>query len=57
MKQRVLIEFLNAENVPPVDIHRRTEVYGQVYVDINTFRYWVVRARDGKIEQVSPNPS
>jgi len=57
MKQRVLIEFLNAENVPPIDIHRRTKVYGKVCVDINIFRYWAVRAGDGKIEQVSLNPS
>jgi len=57
MEWRVLIEFLNAENVPPTNIHRRTKVYGQVCLDINTFRYWAVRAGDGKIEQVSLNQS
>ena len=57
MKQRVLIEFLTAEYVPLIGILRRTKVYGQVCVDINTFRYWAVRAGDGKIEQVSLNPS
>ena len=41
-KQLVLIEFLTAENVPPIEIHRRMQaVYGDQCVDVSTVRRWV----------------
>jgi len=41
-KQRVVIEFLTAEKVPPIEIHRQTQaVYGDQCVDMSTVRWWV----------------
>jgi len=41
-KQRAVIEFLNAEKVPPIKIHRRIQaVYGDQCVDVSTVRRWV----------------
>jgi len=41
-KQRDVIEFLNAEKVPPIKIHRRMQaVYGDRRVDVSTVRRWV----------------
>lgn len=46
MKQRCVIEFLHAENVKAVDIHRRlVNVYGDEAVDVSTVRRWVSRFR------------
>ena len=49
-KQRVVIEFLTAENVPPIDIHKRLAVvYGQdSVVDISTVRRWARRSSDSE---------
>jgi len=48
-KQRAVIEFLTAEKVPPIEIHRRMQdVYG---VDVNTVRRWVRRLKDGELGQ------
>ena len=45
-KQRALIEFLTAENNPPIQIHRRMKtVYGDECIDISNVRRWVARAR------------
>jgi len=41
-KQRAVIEFLTAGNVPPIEIHRRMQdVYGDRCVDVSTVRRWV----------------
>ena len=41
-KQRCVIEFLNAEEVHPIDIHKRlVNVYGGKIVDVSTIRRWV----------------
>jgi len=38
-KQRAVIEFLTAEKVPPIEIHRRMiAVYGEQRVDVSTVR-------------------
>jgi hypothetical protein len=49
-KQRVVIEFLTAEKVPPIEIHRRMQaVYGDQCVDVGTVRRWVRRFKDGEL--------
>jgi len=41
-KQRAVIEFLTAEKVPPIEIHRQMQaVYGDQCVDVSTVRHWV----------------
>ena len=41
-KQRAVIEFLTAEKVSPIEIHRRMEaIYGDECVDVSTVRHWV----------------
>ncbi|XP_040556984.1 serine/threonine-protein kinase VRK1 isoform X1 [Gallus gallus] len=48
MKQRCIIEFLHAEKIAPIDIHRRLlNVYGDQTVDVSTVRRWVVRFSSG----------
>ena len=47
-KQHAVIEFLTAEKVPPIEIHRRMQaVYGDQCVDVSTVRRWVRRFKDG----------
>lgn len=42
LKQRAVIEFLTAEGVAPIDIHRRlSAVYHDACVDVSTVRRWV----------------
>ena len=49
-KQRAVIEFLTAEKVPPIKIHRRMEdVCGDQCVDVSTVRRWVRRFKDGEL--------
>ena len=49
-KQRAIIEFLTAEKVPPIEIHRRMQVvYGDQCVDVSTVRHWVMRFKDGEM--------
>ena len=49
-KQRVVIEFLTAEKVPPIEIHRRMQaVYGDQCVDASTVKRWVTRFKDGEL--------
>ena len=51
-KQRAVIEFLTAEKVPPVEIHRRMQaVYDDQCVDVSTVRRWVRRFKDGELRQ------
>ena len=51
-KQRAVIEFLTAEKVRPIEIHRRMQaVYGGQCVDVSTVRLWVRRFKDGKLGQ------
>jgi len=41
-KQRVVIELLTVEKVPPVEIHRRMQaVCGDLCVGVSTVRRWV----------------
>ena len=47
-KQRCVIEFLHAEKIAPIDIHRRLlKVYGNQTVDVSTVRRWVIRFSRG----------
>jgi len=49
-KQRAVIEFLTAEKVPPIEIHRRMQaVYGDKCVDVSTVWRWVRRFKDGEL--------
>ena len=51
-KQRAVIEFLNAEKVPPIEIHRRMQaVYDDQCVDVSIVRRWVRRFKNGKLGQ------
>jgi hypothetical protein len=49
-KQRIVIEFLNAEKVSPIEIHRRMQaVYGDQCVDVITVRRWVRRFKEEEL--------
>jgi len=51
-KKRAVIEFLNVEKVPPIEIHRQMKaVYGDHCVDVSTVRRWVKWFRDGELGQ------
>ena len=51
-KQRAVIEFLTAEKVPPIEIHRRMQaVYGDQCVDVSKVRRCVRRLKDGEFGQ------
>jgi len=51
-KQRAVIEFLTAEKVLPIEIHRRMQaVYGDQCADVSTVRRWVRRFKDGELGQ------
>jgi len=51
-KQRAVIEFLTAEKVPAIGIHRRMQtLYGDQCVDVSTVRRWVRRFKDGEMGQ------
>jgi len=51
-KQRAVIEFLTAEKVPPIEMHRQMQaIYGDQCVDMSTVRCWVRRFKDGKLGQ------
>ena len=51
-KQRAVIEFLTAEKVPPIEIHRGMQaVYGDQCVDVSTVRRWVRRFKEGELGQ------
>ena len=49
-KQRAVIEFFVAENVKPVDIHRRLlAVYGNQTLDVSSVRRWVLRVKGSEV--------
>ena len=49
-KQHAVIEFLTAEKVPPIEIHRRMQAdYVDQCVDVSTVRRWVRRFKDGEV--------
>jgi len=49
-KQRAVIEFLNAEKVPPIEIQRRMQtIYGDQCVDVSRVRRWVRRFKNGEL--------
>lgn len=49
MKQRVVIEFLTAENVSPTEIYRRLHsVYGDETIDRTTVNRWAIRFRENE---------
>ena len=51
-KQRVVIEFLTTEKVPPIEIYRRMQaVFGDQCVDVSTVRHWVRRFKEGELGQ------
>jgi len=51
-KQHAVIEFLTAEKVPPIEIHRRMQaIYGDQSADVSTVRRWVRRFKDGELGQ------
>ena len=53
-KQYAVIEFLTAEKVPPIEIHRRMQaVYGDHCVDVSTVRRWVRWSKDGELGQAA----
>jgi len=46
-QQRAVTEFLTAEKLPPIEIHRRMQaVYGDQCADGSTVRRWVRRFKD-----------
>jgi len=52
-KERAVIEFLTAEEVPAIEIHRRMQaVYSHQCVDVSTVRRWVRGFKDGELGQV-----
>ena len=47
LKQRAVTEFLSAENVTPVEIHRRLQaVYGENTVNRTTVNRWAIKFRE-----------
>ena len=51
-KQLAVIEFLTAEKVPPIEIHRRMQaIYGDQCVDVSRVRRWVRRFKDEELRQ------
>ncbi|KAL4121904.1 hypothetical protein QTP88_014324 [Uroleucon formosanum] len=49
-KQHTVIEFLVAENVKPVDIHRRLfAVYGNQTLDVSSVRRWALRVKGSEV--------
>jgi hypothetical protein len=49
-KQRAVSEFLTAEKVPTIEIHRQMQaIYGDQCNDVSTVRRWVRRFKDGEL--------
>jgi len=47
LKQRVVTEFLSAENITPAEIHRRLQaVYGENIVNRTTVNRWAIKFRE-----------
>lgn len=54
LKQRYVIEFLNAEGETPIRIHERLKNgYGDSTVDVSTVRRWVHRCDEAEVGQSS----
>ena len=52
-KQKYGIEFLNAEEVQPIEIHKRlVNVHGNETVDVSTVRRWVLRFQSGDTDVI-----
>lgn len=50
-KQRA-VEFLTAENSPPIHIHRRMQaVFGDKCVDVSTVRCWVLQFKQEEVAE------
>lgn len=48
-KQRAVVEFLTAEKVAPIEIHRRLKaVYGNDCIDVSTVRRWANRCANSE---------
>jgi len=57
-KQRAVIEFLAAEKVPLIEIHRRMQaIYGDQCVDVSTVRRWVRRYQQINTQQFHVLPT
>jgi len=55
-RQCAVIEFLTADKIPPIEIHRRMQaVYGDQYVVVSTVRRWVRQFKDGECGQADLN--
>jgi hypothetical protein len=55
-KKRAVIQFLSAEKVPPIGIHRRIKaVYRDECVDIRIVRPWAARVCDAILGHASLN--
>jgi hypothetical protein len=51
-KQRAVVEFLTAQKVPPIEIHRRMQaVCGDRCVDVSTVRRCARRFKVGELGQ------
>ena len=49
-KQRAVIKFLTAKEVPPIEIHRRMQaVRGDQCVDVSIVRRWDRRFKDREL--------
>jgi hypothetical protein len=49
-KQRSVTEFVTAEKVPPIEIHRKMQaVYGDQCVDVSIVRCWVRLFKNGEM--------
>ena len=54
LKQRYVIEFLNAEDETPIRIHKRFKyVYGDSTADVCTHRRWAHRCDEAEVGQSS----
>ena len=49
-KQRAVIEFLTAEKVPPIEIHRRMQaIYSDQCVDVGTVRFFFFKGKSSPL--------
>ena len=53
-KQHAVIEFLTAENIPPINIHRYMQaVYGGKCIDVSTVTCWVCEFKKEEVRVAS----
>jgi len=49
-KQHAVIEFLTAEKVPPIEIHRRMQaIYSDQCVDVSTVRFFFFKGKSSPL--------